>query len=87
MNDNNQSLEETLKKLQEDEESIPLKKWNEELGSKLILLFPPIIFLITFLKINSDKTIFDLFIFITMSLILILGGVSLNFLITRKNKK
>tara|TARA_Y100000589_G_scaffold21743_1_gene18148 strand:- start:13339 stop:13599 length:261 start_codon:yes stop_codon:yes gene_type:complete len=86
MKNKQKSFEETLKKLKEEDDQIPLKKWNEEIGSKLILLLPSMIFLLTFLKINDDKNIYDLIIFICTALFLVLGGVTLNFLLTKKNK-
>ena len=76
-------LEEILKKLQDDEE-IPSKKWNEDIFSKGLLLFPIIFFLITFLQINNDKNLLDLFIFIGISSILVFIGVGLNFLLTNR---
>ena len=79
-----ESLEETLLKLKEDENQIDLKKWNEDLIPKLILLLPTLLFLLTFLKINSDKSIFDLLIFVGGSSLLVLFGVTLNFLFTKR---
>ena len=84
MSDKKESLEETLFKLQEDENQMDLKKWNEDLIPKLILLLPTLIFLLTFLKINSDKSIFDLLIFVGISSLLVLFGVALNFLFTKR---
>tara|TARA_B100000900_G_scaffold356917_1_gene326943 strand:- start:501 stop:755 length:255 start_codon:yes stop_codon:yes gene_type:complete len=84
MTDKKESLEETLLRLQEDENQMDIKKWNEDLVPKLILLLPSIIFLLTFLKINSDKSIFDLLIFVGGSFVLVLFGVTLNFLFTKR---
>jgi len=84
MTDKKESLEETLLRLQEDENQMDIKKWNEDLVPKLILLLPSIIFLLTFLKINSDKSIFDLLIFVGSSFVLVLFGVTLNFLFTKR---
>ena len=84
MTKNNDSLERKFKKLQENEENIIFKKWNESLISKSILLFPTIIFLVTFLRVNNDKSIIDLFNFIFIASILVGGGVILNFLLTKK---
>ena len=36
-----------------------LKKWYESFIPKTILLFPIIFFVITFLKVNTDKIILD----------------------------
>ena len=81
---NKKSLENIIKKLQEDEENTIFKKWNEGLFSKFILLFPTAIFLITFLRINNDKSFIDLFNFILIASILVLFGVVLNFILTKK---
>ncbi len=84
MTKNKKSLEKIIEKLQEDEENTSFKKWNEGLFSKFILLFPTAIFLITFLRINNDKSFIDLFNFILVSSMLILFGVALNFILTKK---
>ena len=84
MSEKKESFEEILLKLKEDENQMDLKKWNEDLIPKLILLLPTLIFLFTFLKINSDKSIFDLLIFVGGSSLLVLFGVFLNFLFTKR---
>ena len=84
MSDKKESLEETLLKLKEDENQMDLKKWNEDLIPKLILLLPTLIFLLTFFIINSDKSIFDLLIFVGGASLLVLFGVALNFLFTKR---
>ena len=78
------SLEKIIKKIQEEDDIPSFKKWNEDLISKFILLFPSIIFLITFLRINNDKSINDLFNFLVVSSILVLLGLVFNFLLTKK---
>ena len=84
MTKNKESLEKIIERLQEDEENTKLIKWNENLFSKFILIFPTAIFLITFLRINNEKTFIDLFQFILVALILVLFGVALNFILTKK---
>ena len=84
MTKNKKSLERMIEKLQEDEEKTNFKKWNENLFSKFILLFPTAIFLITFLRINNDKSFVDLFYFILVASMLVLFGVALNFILTKK---
>ena len=84
MTKNKKSLEKIIKKLQDDEENTNFKKWNEDLLSKFILLFPTVIFLITFLRINNDKSFIDLFNFILVASMLVLFGVALNFILTKK---
>ena len=58
-------MEEEKKKLEKlyqelNEEDTVIKKWNQAIIPKAILLFPPIAFALTFLKINTDKSIIDL---------------------------
>ena len=81
---NKKSLEKIIKKLQEEEENTILRKWNEGLFSKFILSFPTATFLITFLRINNDKSFIDLFNFILVASMLVLFGVALNFILTKK---
>ena len=66
-----------------NEEDTVTKKWNQALIPKAILLFPPIAFALTFLKINTDKSILDLLGFVAMGALLVSGGVFLNYLLSR----
>ena len=66
-----------------NEEDPITKKWNRALIPKAILLFPPIAFALTFLKINTDKSILDLLGFVAMGALLVSGGVFLNYLLSR----
>ena len=59
------------------------KKWNQALIPKSILLFPTIIFALTFLKINTDKSILDLLGFIAVGVLIIFGGVFLNYFLSK----
>ena len=81
-------MEEEKKKLEKlyqelNEEDTVTKKWNQALIPKAILLFPPIAFALTFLKINTDKSILDLLGFVAMGALLVSGGVFLNYLLSR----
>ena len=81
-------MEEKKKKLEQlyhelNEEDTVSKKWNQALIPKAILLFPPIAFALTFLKINTDKSILDLLGFIAMGGLLVSGGVFLNYLLSK----
>ena len=81
-------MEEGKKKLEKlyqqlNEEDTITKKWNQALIPKVILLFPPIAFGLTFLKINTDKSILDLLGFIAMGGLLVSGGVFLNYLLSK----
>jgi hypothetical protein len=74
-----------LKKLYQElnEEDNITKKWNQALIPKAILLFPPIAFALTFLKINTDKSILDLLGFVAMGGLLVSGGVFLNYILSK----
>ena len=81
-------MEEEKKKLEKiyqalNEEDTDIKKWNQALILKAILLFPPIAFVLTFLKINTDKSILDLLGFVAMGGLLVSGGVFLNYLLSK----
>ena len=81
-------MEEERKKLEKiyqalNEEDTDLKKWNQALIPKAILLFPPIAFALTFLKINTDKSIIDLLCFIAIGVLLVFGGIFLNYLLSK----
>ena len=81
-------MEEERKKLEKlyqelNEEDTVMKKWNQALIPKAILLFPPIVFALTFLKINTDKSILDLLGFVAMGGLLVSGGLFLNYLLSK----
>mgnify|MGYP003305369961 FL=1 len=81
-------MEEERKKLEKiyqalNEEDTDIKKWNQELIPKAILLFPLIAFALTFLKINTDKSLIDLLGFIAMGFLLVSGGIFLNYLLSK----
>ena len=81
-------MEEERKKLEKlyqelNNEDINLKEWHKALVPKAILLLPPIAFALTFLKINTDKSIIDLFGFFAMSGLLVSGGIFLNYLLSK----
>ena len=75
----------TLEKIYQahNEEDTDIKKWNQALIPKAILLFPPIAFALTFLKINTDKSIIDLLGFIAIGVLLVFGGIFLNYLLSK----
>ena len=81
-------MEEEKKKLEKlyrelNEEDTVIKKWNQALIPKAILLFPLIAFALTFLKINSGKSILDLLGLVAMGGLLVSGGVFLNYLLSK----
>ena len=76
------NLERIFQKLNEEEDTV-LKKWYESIIPKIILLFPSIAFALTFLKVNTDKSILDLFIFIAVGGLLVIGGILLNYFLSK----
>ena len=66
-----------------NEEDPHLKKWYQSLIPKAILLFPIVAFGFTFLKVNTDKSIIDLLSFVAVGGLLVLGGIFLNYLISK----
>ena len=60
-----------------------IKKWNQALIPKAILLFPPLAFALTFLKVNTDKSILDLLGFVAMGGLLVSAGLFLNYLLSK----
>ena len=81
-------MEEGKKKLEKlyqelNEEDTITKKWNQALIPKAILLFPPIAFALTFLKINTDKSILDLLGFVAMGGLLVSGVIFLKYLLSK----
>ena len=81
-------MEEERKKLEKmyqelNEEDTNMKKWNQALVAKGILLFPLIVFVLTFLKINTDKSIIDLLGFLVLGGLLVSGGIFLNYLLSK----
>ena len=82
MKEEREKLEKMYQKLNEEEDLVP-RKWNESVIPKTILLFPLIAFVITFLKVNTDKTIMDLFAFIAVGALLVSGGIFLNYLLSK----
>ena len=81
-------MEEERKKLEKiyqalNEEDTDIKKWNQALIPKAILLFPPIAFSLTFLKINTDKSLIYLLGFIAICCVLVFGGIFLNYLLSK----
>ena len=81
-------MEEVRKKLEKmyqelKEEDTDTKKWNEGLIPKAILLFPTMVFALTFLKINTNKSIIDLLLFVAMGGLLVSGGIFLNYLLSK----
>ena len=66
-----------------NEEDTEIKKWNQALIPKAILLFPLIAFVFTFLKVNTDKSIIDLLSFVFIGCLLVSGGIFLNYIISK----
>ena len=81
MEEQKEKLERIYQKL--NEKDTVLKKWYESIIPKIILLLPSIAFALTFLKINTDKSILDLFIFIAVGGLLVAGGIFLNYFLSK----
>ena len=82
MEEQKEKLERIYQKLNEEEDTV-LKKWYESIIPKIILLFPSIAFALTFLKVNTDKSILDLIIFIAVGGLLVVGGIFLNYFLSK----
>ena len=78
MEEQKDKLERIYQKLNEEEDTV-LKKWYESIIPKIILLFPSIAFALTFLKVNTDKSILDLLFFIVVGCLLVAGGIFFNY--------
>ena len=82
MEEQKEKLERIYQKLNEEEDTV-LKKWYQSIIPKIILLFPSIAFALTFLKVNTDKSILDLIIFIAVGGLLVTGGIFLNYFLSK----
>ena len=82
MEEQKEKLERIYQKLNEEEDTV-LKKWYESIIPKIILLFPSIAFALTFLKVNTDKSILDLIIFIAVGGLLVTSGIFLNYFLSK----
>ena len=82
MEEQKEKLERIYQKLNEEEDTV-LKKWYESIIPKIILLFPSIAFALTFLKVNTDKSILDLIIFFVVGGLLVTGGIFLNYFLSK----
>ena len=82
MEEERDKLEKIYQKLNEEENTV-FQKWYESLIPKTILLFPLLAFALTFLKVNTDKTILDLLAFIAIGGLLVSGGIFLNYLLSK----
>ena len=82
MDKDREKLEKIYQQLNEDEHTL-LKKWYQSLISKAILLLPIGTFAFTFLKVNTDKSILDLLSFFAVGGLLVLGGIFLNYLLSK----
>ena len=82
MDEQKDQLERIYQELNEEEDPV-FKKWYESIIPKIILLFPLIAFGLTFLKVNTDKSILDLLIFIVVGGLLVTGGILLNYFLSK----
>ena len=82
MKGDREKLEMIYQKLNEEEVTV-LKKWYQSLFHKAILLFPIFAFGLTFLKVNTDKSIYDLLSFVAVGGLLVFGGIFFNYLLSK----
>lgn len=82
MDEDREKLEKIFQQLNE-EENTSLKKWYQSLFPKAILLLPLLAFGFTFLKVNTDKSILDLLSFFAVGVLLVFGGIFLNYLFSK----
>ena len=82
MEEYREKLEKMCQQLNEEEDPL-LKKWYQSLIPKAILLFPIVAFGLTFLKVNTDKSILDLLSFVLVGSLLVFGGIFLNYLLSK----
>ena len=83
MEEDREKLEKIYQQLNEEEDTI-LQKWYQSLIPKAILLFPVFVFVFTFLKVNTDKSILDLLSFVAVGGLLVFGGIFLNYLLSKE---
>ena len=83
MEEYREKLEKIYQQLNEEEDPI-LKKWYQSLIPKAILLFPVVAFGLTFLKVNTDKSILDLISFVVFGSLLVFGGIFLNYFLSKR---
>ena len=83
MEEYREKLEKMYQQLNEEEDPL-LKKWHQSLIPKAILLFPLFAFGFTFLKVNTDKSILDLLSFVAVGILLVSGGIFLNYFLSKR---
>ncbi|MDC3164074.1 hypothetical protein OA610_00590 [Prochlorococcus sp. AH-716-F13] len=83
MEEYREKLEKIYQQLNEEEDPL-LKKWYQSLIPKAILLFPVVAFGLTFLKVNTDKSILDLLSFASVGSLLVFGGIFLNYFLSKR---
>ncbi len=88
MSDKSDFNKEDLKKkfeilLDQDNE---IKKWNEDLLIKIIVLFPTIVFIIGFVVANRPESLIDILFILLYPLLLITIGLIILFVMTTKLK-
>ena len=81
---NDEALEDKLETLLEDENEI--KKWNEGLFIKSLILFPIIIFIIGLFIVNRPENFIDLLFILLYPIVLILFGLLILFAMSSKLK-
>tara|TARA_Y100001978_G_C23297311_1_gene247645 strand:- start:93 stop:359 length:267 start_codon:yes stop_codon:yes gene_type:complete len=81
---NDEALKDKLETLLDDESEI--KKWNEGLFIKSLILFPIIIFIIGLFIVNRPENLIDLLFILLYPIALILSGLLILFVMSSKLK-
>ena len=81
---NDEALKDKLETLLDDESEI--KKWNEGLFIKSLILFPIIIFIIGLFIFNRPENLIDLLFILLYPIALILSGLLILFVMSSKLK-
>ena len=81
---NDEALKDKLETLLDDESEI--KKWNEGLFIKSLILFPIIIFIIGLFIVNRPENLIDLLFILLYPIALILSGLLILFVMSGKLK-
>ena len=81
---NDEALKDKLETLLDDESEI--KKWNEGLFIKSLILFPIIIFIIGLFIVNRPENLIDLLFIFLYPIALILSGLLILFVMSSKLK-
>ena len=75
--------EERISKILGNKDSEEFKKWNDALGIKFLILFPTLLFLVSFYIFNMPKSPYEFLITLIYPMMLIFSGVILFFVMEK----